>query len=307
MLRILAALLLLLSGVAKAQLSCPTSQSCSGWSGDCLSVTCNGTNTVGVQVSATGTGSYAIKGSAFSYAAADGVQGYSSGRNGVAGKTVSSSASGVYGEAGYDSGYGVAGRSGSSGQSGTGTAVLGDNICNQSSCGWAGYFTGRVYVAGLLSKGGGGFIIDHPLAPETKTLEHSFVESDEMKNFYDGTIQLDAQGHAVVALPAWFEALNRDFRYQLTPLGQAAGLYVAREISGNSFEIAGGQSGQRVSWSVTGVRKDAFANRYRIQVESNKSEPGKYHHPECFGAGEDRRLKRSALPAALPLNMVTAP
>ncbi len=43
-----------------------------------------------------------------------------------------------------------------------------------------------------------------------------------MMNIYNGTVTLDGQGRAAVALPDWFEALNRDYRYQLTPIGGPA-------------------------------------------------------------------------------------
>jgi hypothetical protein len=35
-----------------------------------------------------------------------------------------------------------------------------------------------------------------------------------MKNTYDGNVTTDDAGLATVALPNWFETLNRDFRYQ---------------------------------------------------------------------------------------------
>ncbi len=147
--------------------------------------------------------------------------------------------------------------------------------------------TDDLAVAGNLSKAGGSFLIDHPLDPTNKYLRHSFVESPDMKNVYDGVAVLDARGDAVVALPEWFEALNRDFRYQLTPIGAFAAVYIAEEIAGNQFKISGGQPGTKVSWQVTGVRQDAYANVHRIQVEEEKpaTERGTYLHPEAFGKG----------------------
>jgi len=148
---------------------------------------------------------------------------------------------------------------------------------------YAGYFLGNVNVTGTLSKGAGAFKIDHPLDPENKYLYHSFVESPDMKNIYDGMAALDASGLAVVTLPDWFEALNNEFRYQLTAIGAASpNLHVASKISGNRFIIAGGEPGLEVSWQVTGIRKDAFANAHRIPVEEEKprAEKGKYLYPE---------------------------
>lgn len=134
-----------------------------------------------------------------------------------------------------------------------------------------GYFKGNLTVGGNISKGGGSFRIDHPLDPENKYLYHSFVESPDMKNIYDGVVTLDASGEAAVTLPDWFEALNQDFRYQLTCIGGYAPVYIASEVSGNQFRIAGGHSGLKVSWQVTGIRHDAYANAHRIPVEVDKT------------------------------------
>jgi len=41
----------------------------------------------------------------------------------------------------------------------------------------------------------------------------------------------------------------------------------------------------KVSWQVTGIRQDAWANAHRIQVEVDKAprDQGHYIHPELFG------------------------
>jgi hypothetical protein len=155
---------------------------------------------------------------------------------------------------------------------------------------WAGYFDGDAKVTGTLTKGGGSFQIDHPLDPENKYLYHSFVESPDMMNVYNGNVVLDASGEAVVQLPDYFEALNRDFRYQLTAIGAPGpNLYIAEKIAGNQFTIAGGEPGAEVSWQVTGIRHDKFAEANRIQVEVDKpaDELGKYIHPQAYGLGEE--------------------
>lgn len=207
----------------------------------------------------------------------DGVAGESSYANGVRGKSFFSWSSGVYGE-NYAGGFGVAGRSNA-----TGVALYGDNT--SSTGGWAGYFTGRVAVLGWLQKSGGGFTIDHPLDPTNKVLSHSFVESPDMKNFYDGVVKLDGRGESWIELPEWFSSLNRDFRYQLTPIGVPANVYVAEEVSSNRFKVAGGKPHQRVSWAVTGIRQDAWAEKNRMAVEQLKAddERGTYLSPEAFG------------------------
>jgi hypothetical protein len=165
----------------------------------------------------------------------------------------------------------------------------------------AGLFSGNVEVFGTLSKTAGSFVIDHPLDPANKYLVHSFVESPDMKNVYDGVATLDARGEAVVELPDWFEALNGDFRYQLTAIGAPApGLHVAAKVAGNRFRIGGGPPGLEVSWQVTGIRQDAYARAHRLAVEVDKPEGkrGTYRHPVEHGAskdqGEDRALRALA-------------
>jgi hypothetical protein len=151
--------------------------------------------------------------------------------------------------------------------------------------------TGNLNVVGTLTKGAGAFMIDHPVDPFNKLLYHSFVESNEMKNIYDGMVNLDENGNSGITLPDWFTALNTSFRYQLTPIGSYAPLFVSQKISDNdndkntsSFKISGGLPFMEVSWQVTGVRKDKFALKYPITVEVEKleKEKGTYLHPELF-------------------------
>ena len=160
----------------------------------------------------------------------------------------------------------------------------GDGITVINATGLAGKFYGNVDVTGTLTKGMGTFKIDHPLDPENQYLYHSFVESPDMMNIYNGVVTLDANGEAAVELPGYFEALNQDFRYQLTPMGSFSPLFVKQEIRQNTFHIAGGQPNMRVSWQVTGVRHDPFAEKNRVQVEVEKSaeERGLYLHPEAY-------------------------
>jgi hypothetical protein len=106
-----------------------------------------------------------------------------------------------------------------------------------------------------------------------------------MLNLYTGNAVLDADGSAFVSLPEWFTALNEDFRYQLTPIGAFAQLYIADEINLNRFRIAGGRSGMKVSWQVTGVRHDGYAKAHPLVVEVEKQgeDRGHYQNPEAFG------------------------
>ena len=176
-----------------------------------------------------------------------------------------------------------------------GGSLNGIGVLGRSEFGLAGQFMGDVTVTGTLTKGGGAFQIDHPLDPTNRYLNHSFVESPDMMNVYNGNVALDDSGEAWVALPDWFEALNRDFRYQLTAIGAPGpNLYVASEVSGNRFKIAGGTPAGKVSRQVTGIRQDEWANAHRIAVEEPKppSQRGTYLHPAEHGQPE------SALPIA---------
>jgi hypothetical protein len=96
----------------------------------------------------------------------------------------------------------------------------------------------------------------------------------------------------LVQLPEWFEALNKDFRYQLTSIGGFAPVYIAEEISGGRFKIAGGKPGAKISWQVTGVRNDVWEKAHPMQVEEEKpaQEQGRYLHPELFGAPAEQAI-----------------
>jgi len=197
------------------------------------------------------------------------------------------SAFGIYGLSESSTGRGVYGIALAT--TGLNYGVYGDT---NSPSGYAGYFDGIVHVTGTLTKGGGGFKIDHPLDPANQYLFHSFVESPEMKNVYDGVVTLDANGAALVQMPVWFEALNMDFRYQLTTIGSFAPVYIAQGVQGNSFQIAGGAPSMQVSWQVTGVRHDPWAEANRQEVEQPKlpEEQNKYLHPELYGMPKEQAV-----------------
>ena len=143
---------------------------------------------------------------------------------------------------------------------------------------------------GILSSPDKRFIIDDPIDPANKTLEHACVESDERRNMYTGIIALDANGEATVSMPKWMQSLNKDFTYQLTAIGgPGRDLYIATEMANNQFGIAGGRAGMKVSWTVTGVRQDAWAKAYPFTVENDKgADRGKYLVPKLFGKPESK-------------------
>jgi hypothetical protein len=217
---------------------------------------------------------------------------------------------GVYAEAGADGGYGVYGtgpyagvrgdsssvavwghgRTGVFGEA-TGTGVQGGTsnyttengvvafgstyaLYASTNTGWGIWCQGDMRVTGTVNPAAVVQQIDHPQDPEHKWLSQSLVSSGEALNVQGGTVTLDATGAATVRLPGYFSVLTgaADLRYQLTAIGAAApNLHVSQEVTANRFEIAGGAPGQKVSWQVSGVRKDAYATAHPLRVETRKS------------------------------------
>jgi trimeric autotransporter adhesin len=259
-----------------------------------------GTGVAGIDNSGV-TGSNGVLGSSSS---GNGVSGESSTGFGVYGNSTGVEAIGIYGNAPAANGNGVYGAAvgeGGLGVAGVATAENAYGVYGYAQGTGASYgvyaysknsdalsVSGNAAVSGSLSKGGGSFKIDHPVEPEDKYLLHSFVESPDMMNVYNGNVVLDDNGKATVELPEWFEALNRDFRYQLTAIGAPTVVYISDEIVDGAFSIAGGNAHQKVSWQVTGIRQDAWANANRIPVEVDKKaeDRGRYLHPELFGGEE---------------------
>jgi hypothetical protein len=212
-----------------------------------------------------------------------GVDGASSSGTGVFGHSTTGDGVRGYSDGGPNTAavHGIAGTSNS-------TAIWGSG-----GKGTAGYFDGPVWVTGHLTKSGGGFKIDHPVDPDHKYLNHFFVESPDMKNVYDGVVTTDENGFAEIVLPEWFEALNRDFRYQLTVIDDSDRFVLAKvvqEIHDNRFTIRTNFGHVKVSWQVTGIRKDPWAEAHRIPVEEAKppEEQGTYLHPKEWGQPEEK-------------------
>jgi hypothetical protein len=225
-------------------------------------------NTIALYATTTGSGSTAIYSSS------------STGR-GVSGTTNSPSLPAIQG-VNSSGGNGVSGYA-----SGNGTAIYGNN--SNISGGYAGYFDGNLHVTGsCCAAAAGTFKIDHPLDPANKYLSHAAVESPDMLDIYSGNITTDVAGNATVMLPGYFEALNRDFRYQLTVVGQFAQAIVLSEVKHNSFDIKTDKPNVKVSWQVTGIRHDPYAEQHPITVEQDKpaSEKGKYLYPKENGQPE---------------------
>jgi hypothetical protein len=177
--------------------------------------------------------------------------------------------------------------------------------CSAATCNT----TNALQVVGNFAATVKNFKIDHPLDPANKYLYHSSVESPDMKNIYDGVVTTDAGGLATVVLPAYFEALNRDFRYQLTVLGTFAQAIVKDEIQNNQFTIQTDSPNVKVSWQVTGIRHDAYADAHPMQVEQDKpaGERGRYIEPQAFGKPGALSIDVSAHSDVVPIQPPAQP
>jgi len=174
---------------------------------------------------------------------------------------------------------------------GTGVVGIGGSLDNPTSPGFGGEFNGDVIIFGTLTASSKDFKIDHPTDPTNKYLVHASVESSEMMNIYSGNVTTDELGLATVTLPEWFEALNTDFRYQLTPIGRDAHAWIAEEVANKQFKIATNASRVKVSWQITAVRQDAYAKAHPLVVEEEKpaKEKGFYQHPELYGQPAEKQ------------------
>lgn len=253
----------------------------------------NGTGVVGKSESGDGVtgigghGGYGIKGI-----------GGTGGQIGILGQGTSSFA-GVKGIGGPANGSGVEGQATANGAGVVGNAnpnsndsigVLGTDGGNSANL--AGKFIGNVQVTGNIAGGSKTFKIDHPLDPENKYLYHVSVESPDMMNIYNGNITTNSNGDAVVTMPSYFDALNTDCRYQLTVIGQFAQAIVSNEIANNQFTIKTDKPNVKVSWQVTGIRKDAYAEKHRVQVEVEKApqDRGLYVNPDVYNQPADKGI-----------------
>lgn len=266
----------------------------------------------GVYGTAQGASSVGVVGTASGNSSSKGVYGSTLGGYGLWGTGDSAggigvhgqAANGSYGELGTAVGGGAVGAFGQApggaygelGVKGPGNfsaGVFGQGV----SGGWAGEFSGDVYITGNLGVvGTKNFRIDDPLDPANKYLVHSCAEGPEALNIYCGNISTDANGKAVVQLPAYFEAENRDYRYQLTIVDDrdSAGFAqakVSRKVKDNRFEILTDKPSIQVSWQVTGVRNDAYMQAHPADVEQDKGgERGRFLTPELFGKPEAMRI-----------------
>jgi trimeric autotransporter adhesin len=252
---------------------------------------------------------------------AAGVTGRNDGQGyGVKGFSLANDGIGIYGRAGGSKSNNIAGRFENLNETnpmdaleaktnGLGFALSVENTSDNAAAngglfvstvnGKAGKFEGDVEITGNLSATGAkNFKIDHPLDPENKYLYHASIESSEVLNLYTGNTITDANGDAMVQMPEWFEALNKDVRYQLTVIGTFAQAIIAEKIKGNRFVIKTNAPNVEVSWQVTGVRNDLSMKQHpmQVEVEKSKSERGYYLQPELYNQPADKGIEFARQP-----------
>jgi hypothetical protein len=156
----------------------------------------------------------------------------------------------------------------------------------------AGTFNGHVTVNGNLTVTGtkSGFHIDDPRAPTERTLTHTPLETDALAVTYSGNVRTGGDGRATVTLPSYATAIASDWRYQLTPIGRFGQAIVEREVRGDRFVIRTEQPGTKVSWTVTGTRRDPQARAHAVDAVQDKrgGDRGKYLDPSLYGKPASR-------------------
>jgi hypothetical protein len=279
-----------------------------------LGISKTGQGVWGASDTSAGVVAVSTNGEAFRGEGAAGVVGIGRSWVGVYGETQgprNASPAGVWGD-GKQSGDGVKGQTSARNAAGVAAFHLtnsGPGIFAQGSP--AGFFNGDVNIQGRLRASVKSFVIDHPLDPANKYLSHSSVESPDLMNIYSGETITNTEGNATVVLPNYFEALNRDFRYQLTVIGKLAQATVASEIQNNRFTIKTDQPEVKVSWQVTGIRQDASAKALPPSVEEEKpeAERGLFLHPEHYGHPRERGIAFTRYPEGMrdPLAHLATP
>lgn len=177
------------------------------------------------------------------------------------------------------------------GVSGTSTPASGWGIGVEGIGNWYGVFsTGDFGATGAKT-----FLIDHPQDPANKMLKHFSIESNEVLNMYRGTDDFDADGRVVVNLPDYYDSINKNPSYQLTPIGAAMpNLFIESEVDNGQFIIAGGIPGKKVSWQITAERNDPYLQqnpeKREVVVDKEGERRGKYLTPELYGQPKEKGM-----------------
>ena len=153
-----------------------------------------------------------------------------------------------------------------------------------------------------LAAGGGLLSFDHPLDPAHKILNHYMIAGPELRNIYEGSVILDASGRAVVKLPDYFSALNRNPHIQLTGVGTYE-VYVVEDINNNRF-VVGGKPNTKVYWQVTGERVDFTSEAIRQLMPVEQLKTGALNAPTLNNESMSARMTKLERGEELPARTV---
>jgi len=176
------------------------------------------------------------------------------------------------------------------GVEGTGGTYGVHGIDASGGAGYGVFSTGDSGASGFKS-----FMIDHPADPANKYLKHFSIESNEVLNIYRGTATFNSDGKTVITLPDYYNLINKNASYLLTPVGAPMpNLFIEKEINrSNKFVIAGGIAGKKVSWNVTAERNDPYAQqnpKKKENISDKKENRGKYLTPELYNQPKSLRI-----------------
>ncbi|MCB9191697.1 MAG: hypothetical protein H6603_01600 [Flavobacteriales bacterium] len=237
------------------------------------------------QAEANSTAQSAVYGSNLRTNGGHGVQGI--GFNGVVGETDYSQGNAVFGE-NYDA---IAPLGNGIGVAGTGYyGVVGEDRYLGGQAGANGVFSNGNFTA----TGTKNFTIDHPTDPANKFLRHFSSESNEVLNIYRGNVTFDANGEALVEMPDYYDLINKNPSYQLTPIGGYMQLFIKEKLENDRFVIGGGTPGAEASWTVYAERNDPYLQQYPfhrdVEVEKREGQKGTYLMPQLYGEGMDKKM-----------------
>lgn len=242
------------------------------------------------QVQGGATAQTAVYGSNLRTNGGHGVQGI--GFNGVVGETNYSSGNAVFGE-NYDA---IAPLGNGIGVAGTGYwGVVGEDRYLGTVAGAFGVYTNGNYGASGVKP----FQIDHPADPGNKFLRHFSSESNEVLNIYRGNVTFDSNGEALVKMPDYYDLINKNPSYQLTPVGGYMQLFIKEKLENGQFVIGGGIEGAEASWTVYAERNDPYLQQYPfhrdVEVEKREGQKGKYLMPQLYGESMDKKMIQTSV------------
>jgi hypothetical protein len=152
-----------------------------------------------------------------------------------------------------------------------------------------------------------GFQIDDPADPANRTLSHTPIESDEFTVVYSGNVRTGRDGRATVRLPSYATRVAGHWRYGLTPISTFGQAIVEREVRRGAFVVRTEKPGTKVSWTVTGTRRDPYARLHPFRPVRSKEARGRYVHPEAYGKPASLAIARPPRTAAIAAHAAGRP